>query len=218
MFYGASAFNQDISGWDTGMVTTMANMFNGATAFNNGDVALSWGANTGAVSNMLNMFYGASAFNQDISGWDTGTVTTMANMFNGASAFDNGGQQLAWADTSKVTDMGSMFVNAVAFNRDISSWNTGEVTNMANMLNGASAFNNGGQPLAWADTSKVTTMAYMFQGAAAFNQDISSWNAAPTTCGANFASGATAWLAAYPGGSIASNPPLNAAMALICGP
>ena len=53
---------------------------------------------------------------------------------------------------------------------------------------------------------------------------ISSWNAAPTTCGANFASGATAWLAAFPsgaGGSIADTPrngPLNAAMAALCGP
>ena len=148
----------------------------------------------------------------------------MSRMFNGASAFNNGGWPLEWGDTSKVTDMSSMFFNAVAFNQDISLWDTGSVTTMANMLNGASAFNNGGQPLTWFDTRKVTTMASMFQGAAAFNQDISSWNAAPTTCGANFASGATAWLAAYPpgtGGSIAAIPPngpLNAAMAARCGP
>ena len=48
MFDGATAFNQDISGWDTA-----------------------------AVTNMSGMFAGATSFNQDISGWDTAQVTTM---------------------------------------------------------------------------------------------------------------------------------------------
>ena len=80
------------------------------------------------------------------------------------------------------------------------------------------AFNNGGQPLAWSDTSKVTTMASMFKNAVAFNQNIASWNAniSSSQC-TDFAAGATIWLAAY-GGSIASTPPLNAAMAAACGP
>lgn len=74
------------------------------------------------------------------------------------------------------------------------------------------------QPLAWSDTSKVTTMASMFKNAVAFNQNIASWNAniSSSQC-TDFAAGATIWLAAY-GGSIASTPPLNAAMAAACGP
>ena len=59
MFYGATAFNADISGWDTSSVT-----------------------------DMMYMFYGATAFNADISGWDTSSVTEhMEQMFDGATAY-----------------------------------------------------------------------------------------------------------------------------------
>ena len=69
----ASAFNQDIGGWNTANVTDMSDMFYGAGAFNQ-DIG---GWNTASVTNMSYMFYSAGAFNQNIGGWNTANVTNM---------------------------------------------------------------------------------------------------------------------------------------------
>ena len=185
MFDGATAFNSDISSWDTSNVTDMSFMFAGATAFNNGGKSMaqspgSW--DTSNVTNMGAMFDGASDFNQDVSSWETSNVTDMFFMFDGAIAFNNGEKSMAQSpgswDTSNVTTMGVMFYGATAFNSDISSWDTSNVTDMSFMFAGATAFNNGGKSMAqspgsW-DTSNVTNMSNMFDGATAFNSDISS--------------------------------------------
>jgi surface protein len=55
MFWGAEAFNQDISGWDTSNVENMDCMFDGATSFN-----------------------------QDLSGWDVSNVEKTVWMFEDA--------------------------------------------------------------------------------------------------------------------------------------
>ena len=54
----AESFNQDISGWDTGRVT-----------------------------NMEQMFAGATSFNQDIGGWDVSSGTVFTDMFSRATGF-----------------------------------------------------------------------------------------------------------------------------------
>jgi surface protein len=64
MFQNASAFNADISSWNTSSVTDMNSMFYSATAFNNGGQALTWGSGTSIVTNMSQMFRSASSFNQ----------------------------------------------------------------------------------------------------------------------------------------------------------
>ena len=56
MFRGTTAFNGDMSGWNTSSVTNMQSMFTNAAAFN-GDVS---GFDTSGVPNMQLMFYGAA--------------------------------------------------------------------------------------------------------------------------------------------------------------
>ena len=163
--------NPTLDGWNTSNVTTMANMFRDASAFN-GDLS-DW--DTSKVTNMSSMFYRASAFNSDLSRWDTSKVTNMSYMFNRASALNS---DLSRWDTSKVTNMSYMFSSTSAFNGDLSRWDTSNVTNMSSMFDGAWAFN--GDLSRW-DTSKVTSMASMFSSAQAFNGDLSRWDTSNVT-------------------------------------
>ncbi len=69
--------NNTISTWDTGTVTNMSSMFNGAKKFNQ-DIS-NWG-----VSNVLDMsssFEGADLFNQNLGSWNVAQVTDMSNIF-----------------------------------------------------------------------------------------------------------------------------------------
>ena len=102
MFREASAFNGDISSWNTAAVTNMYGTFNKATSFN-GDIS-SW--NTAAVTDMSYMFQNATAFNQDI---------------NKKEVTVDGLTYTAW-NTAAATNMYAMFYNATSFNQDLSSW------------------------------------------------------------------------------------------------
>ena len=102
MFVEATAFDQNIGGWNVSNVTNMSFMFYGAISFN-GDIS-SWVVSH--VTDMSFMFAVASAFNQNIGGWDVSSVTDMSFMFYGADSFN---QNLDRWDVSSVTNMYAMF-------------------------------------------------------------------------------------------------------------
>ena len=171
MFRGATAFNQDIGGWNTAQVTHMSSMFSGATAFNQ-DIG-NW--NTAQVTRMGYMFSGATSFNQNIGGWNTAQVTTMWYMFRDATSFN---QNIGGWNTAQVTTMWYMFRDATSFNQNIGGWNTAQVTRMWGMFQNAISFD---QDIGGWNTAKVTHMSAMFHDATSFNQDIGNWNTAQVT-------------------------------------
>ena len=74
-----AAYGQ-INTWDVSLITNMIQLFYGKTAFN--DDISNW--DVSSVTNMRSMFYAASSFNQDISSWDVSSVTNMYRMFENA--------------------------------------------------------------------------------------------------------------------------------------
>jgi len=139
----------------TSSVTSTANMFLNAAAFNQN--IGSW--NTSSITNMAGMFAFASAFNQNIGSWNTSNVTNMPDMFNQALAFN---QNIGSWDTSSVTNMSNMFLAAAAFNQNINSWNVSSVTNMAGMFAAPVGVNGFNQPLnSWNFTGSVNIENFM---------------------------------------------------------
>ena len=181
MFYNASTFDLDVSGWDTSNVVNMAQTFFGAAQF---DQALN-GWDTSNVVDMTQMFFGATAFDQDLSGWDTSKVIYMTQMFYAADAFN--GNISTW-DTSKVSTMSQMFYGARMFNSAIGGWDTSRVTTMSQMFLGAAAFN---QPIGDWNTSSLTQMDFLFAEATSFNQSLSGWDVSHVTSMATVFRGAT---------------------------
>jgi surface protein len=102
MFSFATAFNGNISSWNTIRVINMFGMFDRAYNFNQPI----GGWNTSNVTNMRAMFISATSFNQPIGGWNTSNVTTMYVMFSGASSFN---QDLTSWSIASLTDATSMF-------------------------------------------------------------------------------------------------------------
>jgi surface protein len=185
MFFLATIFNQDISGWDVSSVTDMTNMFNSATAFNQN--LSNWDVSN--VTTMTRMFIAANAFNQPLNwGSKTSKVTNMAQMFQEATHFN---QDISGWDVSSVTEMYGVFQDATHFNQNLSDWDVSNVTDMANIFYGAIAFN---QPLNWGSkTSQVQYMNGIFLGATSFNQDVNGWSISSVTTMNSMFYGATSF-------------------------
>jgi surface protein len=132
MFYKATNFNQDLSGWVVDNVINMAGMF-GTTKFN-GNLA-EW--NVSKVENMTFMFTGSRDFEGkglDTWKWINPVPNTIAFMFTGATAFN---VDISGWNVSRVTDMSNLFNGATSFNQDLGSWNLLTDVSMNGMFDGA---------------------------------------------------------------------------------
>jgi surface protein len=128
MFLSAKVFNQDLSPWNVDAVTTMQNMFNGATAFSQ---TLCWDTTSKTITDM---FTGTSNGKtgdllSDNAIFQTACTDWVTDSTEAKTKYGN----IKFWDTSTVTDMSSAFRDATSFNDDISGWNTGSVTNMASV-------------------------------------------------------------------------------------
>ena len=171
VFWGASSFDGDLSGWDVSGVTNMKRMLSDASSFN-GDIS-EW--DVSHVRDMAAMFFGASVFNADISGWDVSHVTDMAAMFAGASAFN---ADISSWDVSSVTITFAMFMDAKSFDADISGWDVSNVTEMHAMFRNAKSFD---ADISGWDVSNVNGMSEVFYKAKSFDADISGWDVSQVT-------------------------------------
>ena len=168
LFKDRSTFNKNLGQWNLTNVTSVREMFYGASSFNNDTISASA---LPPPSSMLqsNAALSSASAQPSLNDWDVSQVTDMGFMFTLASAFN---QDIGLWDVSNVRDMAFMFYGAYVFNQDIGSWDVGNVTNMAFMFQFATIFN---QDIGLWDVSNVRDMALMFYGASVFNQDIGSW-------------------------------------------
>lgn len=188
-FYTCTNFNEDLSSWDMTNVVSIAQMFEQASKFNNGDPGnnganpLSWGSTMSGITTIASLFKGALIFNQNVSGWDLTSCTTAANTFDNARLFNNGevtdtgANTITWSNTNNINTISSIFFGTNVFNQPL-AFNTTGVQNFSLAFIGAKKFN---QPLINFVTSTATNITQIFNGATVFNQDLSSWDVSNVT-------------------------------------
>lgn len=168
--FAVSAFNGDISQWNTSSVVNMSAMFLDSPF--DGDLSR-W--DTSSVTDMRHMFAkskrhsGQPSFTGNISKWTLRSLDKMDCMFSNCEGPLQGVE--CW-DVSNVCSMASLFSGTTAA-LDLSKWDVSGVRDMSFMF----AHSSGKTGLnAW-DVSKATNMNGMFQRSTDA-VDIAGWNVA----------------------------------------
>lgn len=193
-FYYAESFTSDLSGWDVSNVIDFNGTFVHAYAFNS-DVSM-W--NVSSAVKMSSIFSDAYSFRSDLSAWDVSNVKTLSFFAQNVDISPNVG---GW-NTSSATNLSGMFKNNAVFNDDISGWDVSNVTSLNGTFEGTLIFD---QDISAWDVSNVTNFARAFYKAKGFNQDLSGWTPKidPSVCGVAskynlFAGSATAYTLPQP--------------------
>jgi surface protein len=129
-FQFATSFNDpNIAFWDVSTVTTMDQMFDGCTVFNQ-NVG---GWVVSSVTNLSRMFRDCPAFNQDLGSWDVSSVTDMSNIFRNGTSFN---QNIGSWNVKRVTTFAGALRSATSFNQNLSGWRPSRLTTAAEMFFG----------------------------------------------------------------------------------
>ncbi|MDR9391821.1 MAG: BspA family leucine-rich repeat surface protein, partial [Trueperaceae bacterium] len=172
LFRDATAFDQELGGWDVSNVTDLTRTFAGATAFRAGVAA--W--DVGNVTSTNATFEGATAFDEDLGAWDVANVVDFTSTFEGAAAF--AGDVRTW-DTGAARWMDGMFRDATSFDGDVGGWDVAGVQDLSSAFEGATAFD---RDLGGWDVRSVLNMDGTFEGSgmsqAAYDATLVGWAAA----------------------------------------
>lgn len=118
----SSSSSLNLSGWNTGNVKSMQNMFD---SVNVKEINAS-GWDTSNVTNMYYLFNGCySTTIIGLEDWDTSNVTDMQYMFKSCKSLTS--LNVSNWNTSKVTNMAAMFNETILETLDISGWDTSNV-------------------------------------------------------------------------------------------
>lgn len=171
MFSVATLFNQNIGGWDTSNVTTMASMFQGTTSlstttrFNNGETGLVSIANvtpsTSSYTNATKVLNCPGAtFTSTLVIGDVLIIQTSTIVYSSSiqSITDDQNLALTTAYGSNITVGTITSINKQVAGTAPLNWNTAKVTTMANMFQYCIFFHQS------MNTNLATTVASIFQG------------------------------------------------------
>ena len=184
MFSGCtSLLFADVSGWNTGKVTTMASMFQVGDSWEaNGQLIEIIGLGDLDVSNVTDMtcmFYGAGQMTTyDIGRWNVSRVESMNHMFCDNRKLRS--LDLSDWDVSSLRTVYCMFDDNVKLKTigDVSHWNTVSLIDAGGWLNEASSFtgdNTGMLDLSGWDTRNLKAAGEMFLHTGLHTIDLSGW-------------------------------------------
>lgn len=185
LFSGASSLMYiDVSGWNTGKVTSMKNTFQvGDNWKGDGQLREIFGIGSLDVSNVTDMtcmFYGAGQMTYyDIAEWNVSKVESMNHMF--CDNFKLRSLDLSKWDVSSVRTLYCMFDDnhALLTIGDVSHWNTASLIDAGAWLADAIAFvgnDSGTLDLSGWNTSNLKSTGEMLVGTKIRTIDISGWN------------------------------------------
>ena len=188
MFTGATSFSSDLSAWQVGQVTNMANMFKGARSFSS-DLS-AW--QVGQVTRMNGMFWGDELLERSVcvAGWAVTTMTAMSAtsrrsvrvagwasqvyvaMFRHARSFSAICPHGRWARHGHARN-----VPRCGFSSDLSHGRLGR----SRVWTACSEMRRASRRVSAWQVGQVTNTNGMFNGATSFSSDVSAWQVGQVT-------------------------------------